>query len=100
MDFYLPLVGQPRVSEVRSWRAPIQTEQGNPGVYVQINEWQERYGGNVYVVDEVTGRMYVMKGDVLERVPEIASRQRREEDEISTPSQPHRRGADRGAPEV
>ena len=84
-DFYLPLPGQPRVSEVRSWRAPIKTEQGNPGVYVQIDEWQERYGGNVYVIDEVTGRIYVMKGDLLERVPEVASRQKREDAEISTP---------------
>ena len=40
---------------------------------MQIDQWQEKYGGNVYVVDEVTGRNYVMKGDVLERVLEIAS---------------------------
>ena len=84
-DFYLPLPGQPRVSEVRSWRAPIKTEQGNPGVYVQINEWRERYGGNVYVIDEVTGRIYVMKGDLLERVLEVASHRRREDAELSTP---------------
>ena len=64
------------------------TEQGNPGVYVQVDEWQERYGGNVYVVDEVTGRMYVMKGDLLERIPEIASRQRRGDTEITTPPNP------------
>ena len=37
-DFYLPLGGQPRISERRSWRAPIVTEQGNPGIYVQIDE--------------------------------------------------------------
>ena len=99
-DFYLPLPRQPRVSEVHSWRAPIHTEQGNPGVYVQIDKWQERYGGNVYVVDEVTGRIYVMKGDLLERVPEIASHQRREDPEMATPLQPQRRGVDPGTPEV
>ena len=84
-DYYLPLPGQPRISEMRSWRAPIQTEQGNPGVYVQIDEWQERYGGNVFVVDEVTGRIYVMKGDTLARIPEVASRRKREEAEAATP---------------
>ena len=99
-DFYLPLPGQPRVSEVRSWRAPIQTEQGNPGVYVQIDEWQERYGGNVYVVDEVTGRIYVMKEDLLERVPKIASRQRREDGEMSIPFRSQGRGVDTGTPEI
>ena len=58
---------------------------------MQIDEWQERYGGNVYVVDEVTGRIYVMKGDLLERVPEIASRRRREDTEMSTPPTPKKR---------
>ena len=78
-DFYLPLIGQPRISEVRTWRAPVRTEQGNPGIYIQADEWQETYGGNVFVVDEVTGRMYVLRGDTLERIPEVASRRRREE---------------------
>ena len=99
-DFYLPLPGQPRISEMRSWRAPIQTEQGNPGVYVQIDEWQEKYGGNVFVVDEVTGRIYVMKGNLLERIPEVASRQRREDAEASTPFRGQGRGVNTGTPEV
>ena len=78
-DFYLPLIGQPRISEVHAWRAPVCTEQGNPGIYIQANEWQETYGGNVFVVDEVTGRMYVLRGDTLERIPEVASHRRRDE---------------------
>ena len=81
-DFYLPLPGLPRVSEVSSWRAPIQTEQGNPGIYVQIDQWQDKYGGNVYVVDEVKGRIYVLRGDIMERVPEVASCRRREDIEM------------------
>ena len=79
MDFYLPLIGQPRISEVRAWRAPVRTEQGNPGIYIQANEWQETYGGNVFVVDEVTGWMYVLRGNTLERIPEVTSRRRRDE---------------------
>ena len=78
-DFYLPLLGQPRISEVRAWRAPVRTEQGNPGIYIQANEWQETYRGNIFVVDEVTGRMYVLRGDALERIPEVASCRRRDE---------------------
>ena len=64
-DFYLPLGGQPRISERKSWRAPIVTEQGNPGIYVQIDEWLPLYKGNIYVVNEVTGRMYLSKGEHL-----------------------------------
>ena len=82
-DFYLPLVGQPRILEVRAWRAPVRTEQGNPGIYIQANEWQETYGGNIFVVDEVTGRMYAVRGDTLERIPEVASRRRRDEPSLN-----------------
>ena len=78
-DFYLPLLGQPRISEVCAWRAPVRTEQGNPGIYIQADEWQETYGGNIFVVDEVTGQMYVLRGDALERIPEVASHRRRDE---------------------
>ena len=35
--------------------------------------------GNIFVMDEVTGRMYVLRGDTLERIPEVASRRRRDE---------------------
>ena len=72
-NFYLPLGGQPRISERKSWRAPIVTEQGNPGIYVQIDEWLPLYKGNIYVVDEVTGRMYLAKGGHLMRIAETAS---------------------------
>ena len=72
-DFYLPLGGQPRISERKSWRAPIVTEQGNPGIYVQIDEWFPLYKGNIYVVDEITGRMYLSKGEHLMRIAETAS---------------------------
>ena len=71
--FYLPLGGQPRISETKSWRAPIVTEQGNPGIYMQIDEWLPLYKGNVYVVDEVTGRMYLSKGEHLMRIAETVS---------------------------
>ena len=46
-DFYLPLPGQPRITELHSWRAPIHTEQGNEGIYVRIDEWKDTYGTNV-----------------------------------------------------
>ena len=72
-DFYLPLGGQPRISKQKAWRAPVVTEQGNPGIYVQIDEWFPLYKGNIYVVDEITGRMYLSKGEHLTRIAETAS---------------------------
>ena len=82
-DFYLPLGGQPRISERKSWRAPIVTEQGNPGIYVQIDEWLPLYKGNIYVVDEVTGRMYLSKGQHLMRIAETASHRPFQDHELS-----------------
>ena len=82
-DFYLPLTGQPRISQMRSWRGPVTTEQGNPGIYVQIDEWIPLYKGNVYVVDEVTGRMYLSKKSHLMRIPEMASHRPMQDHELS-----------------
>ena len=82
-DFYLPLVGQPRISERKSWRALIVTEQGNPGIYAQIDEWLPLYKGNIYVVDEVTGRMYLAKGEHLMRIAETVSHRPFRDHELS-----------------
>ena len=82
-DFYLPLGGQPRISERKSWRAPIVTEQRNPGIYVQIDEWLPLYKGNIYVVDEVTGRMYLSKGEHLMQIAETASHRPFQDHELS-----------------
>ena len=82
-DFSLPLGGQPRISERKSWRAPIVTEQGNPGIYVQIDEWLPLYKGNIYVAHEVTGRMYLSKGEHLMRIAETASHHPFQDHELS-----------------
>ena len=82
-DFYLPLGGQPRFSERKSRRAPIVTEQGNPGIYVQIDEWLPLYKGNIYVVDEITGTMYLSKGEHLMRIAETASHRPFQDHELS-----------------
>ena len=99
-DFYLPLGGQPRISERKSWRAPIVTEQGNPGIYVQIDEWLPLYKGNIYVVDEVTGRMYLAKGEHLMRIAETASHRPFQDHELSMSRHiPERESFSQGAQE-
>ena len=59
------------------------TEQGNPGIYVQIDEWLPLYKRNIYVVDEVTGRMYLSKGEHLMRISETASHRPFQDHELS-----------------
>ena len=79
MKFHLPLPGQPRLTDVHAWRAPALTEQGNQAIYVQIDEWVNMYGTNIFVVDEITGRMYTEGGGKLHSIPEIASHRHQEE---------------------
>ena len=79
MNFHLPLPGQPRLTDVHAWRAPTLTEQGNKAIYVQIDEWINMYGTNIFVVDEITGRMYTKVGGKLHSIPEIASHRHQEE---------------------
>ena len=82
-DFYLSLGGQPKISKRKSWRASIVTEQGNPGIYVQIDEWLSLYKGNIYVVDKITGRMYLSKGEHLMQIAETASHRPFQDHELS-----------------
>ena len=49
MNFHLPLPGQPHLTDVRAWRAPTLTKQGNKAIYVQIDEWVNMYGTNIFV---------------------------------------------------
>ena len=79
MNFHLPLPGQPRLTDVHYWRAPALTKQGNQAIYIQIDERINRYEMNIFVVDEITGRMYAKIGGKLHSIPEIASHWHQEE---------------------
>ena len=79
MNFHLTLPGQPHLTDVHAWRAPTLTEQGNKAIYIQIDEWVDMYGTNIFVVDEITGRMYTEVGGKLHSIPEIASHRHQEE---------------------
>ena len=59
------------------------TEQENPGIYVQIDEWLPLYKGKIYVVDEINGRMYLSKGEHLMQIAETASHRPFQDYELS-----------------
>ena len=83
INFHLPLPRQPQLTDVHAWRAPALTEQGNQAIYIQIDEWINRYGTNIFVVDEITGRMYAKIEGKLHAIPEIASHQHQEESALT-----------------
>ena len=79
MNFHLPLPGQPKLTDVRAWKAPVLTEQGNRAMSLQIDEWKGKYGTNIYVVDKIMGQMYAEVGGEFHTIPEIASHRWQEE---------------------
>ena len=48
-----------------------------------MNEWLPLYKGNIYIVDEVTGQMYLSKGEHLIRIAETASHHPFRDQELS-----------------
>ena len=50
---------------------------------MQIDEWLPLYKGNIYVVDEITGRMYLSKGEHLMRIAKTASHRPFQDHELS-----------------
>ena len=50
---------------------------------MQIEEWLVLYQTNLFVVDEITGRMYACRGERLEVIPEMASHRPMEDHELS-----------------
>ena len=50
---------------------------------MQIDEWLPLYKGNTYVVDEVTGQMYVSKGEHPMRIEETAGHRPFQDHELS-----------------
>ena len=63
----------------------MRTEQDNEGIYIQVEDWRERYGTNLFMVDEITGRIYAEKGDELQWISEICSHWKQEE--VLSPAQ-------------
>ena len=95
MNFHLLLSGQPQLTDVHAWRAPVLTEQVNRAIYVQIDEWINRYGTNIFVVDEITGRMYAEIAGKLHSIPEIASHQCQEEPALMPGTEKQEQTSDR-----
>ena len=73
MNLHLPLPRQSQLTDVHAWRAPALSKQGNQVINIQIDEWINRYEMNIFVVDEITGRMYAKIWGKLHSIAEIAS---------------------------
>ena len=57
-DWFLPVKGNPRLSEVFYGYADSLSLDNNSMVLVELNEFIYRYGTPIYAVDRVNGKMY------------------------------------------
>ena len=57
-DWFLPVMGNPRISEVFYGYSDSLSLDNNPLVLVELKEFAVRYGTPIYAVDRVNGKMY------------------------------------------
>ena len=57
-DWFLPVTGSPRISEVFYGYSDSLSLDNNPMVLVGLKEFIQRYGTPIYAIDRVNGKMY------------------------------------------
>ena len=57
-DWFLPVMGNPRISEVFYGYSDSLSLDNNPLVLVELKEFAQQYGTPIYAVDRVNGKMY------------------------------------------
>ena len=57
-DWFLPVTGNPRISEVFYRYSDSLSLDNNPMVLVELKEFIPRYGTPIYAIDRVNGKMY------------------------------------------
>ena len=57
-DWFLPVTGNPRISEVFYGYSDSLSLDNNPLVLVELKEFVQQYGTPIYAVDRVNGKMY------------------------------------------
>ena len=57
-DWFLPVTGSPRISEVFYGYSDSLSLDNNPMVIVELKEFIQRYGTPIYAIDRVNGKMY------------------------------------------
>ena len=57
-DWFLPVTGSPRISEVFYGYSDSLSLDNNPMVLVELKEFIQQYGTPIYAIDRVNGKMY------------------------------------------
>ena len=57
-DWFLPVTGSPRISEVFYGYSDSLSLDNNPMVLVELKEFIQQYGMPIYAIDRVNGKMY------------------------------------------
>ena len=60
--YYLPLKGNPLVSEYKSLREEITPRGDSMGIVIEVPEWEEKFNTRIYGVDRRYGIIYAIEG--------------------------------------
>ena len=69
-EFYLPIVGCPRVSELEPQLTNQLTLKGNKAKLLHIPLWHHTYYTSSYLIDDITGELYAQHQDELIAIKE------------------------------
>ncbi|MCG8625544.1 MAG: hypothetical protein MJE68_26540, partial [Proteobacteria bacterium] len=64
-DLYLPLEEGVALTQMVAWKVPMKSPGGNPMIEMFLDRWQDKYGTNIFFIDEVTGEIYVKRDGAL-----------------------------------
>ncbi|MCG8623945.1 MAG: hypothetical protein MJE68_18390, partial [Proteobacteria bacterium] len=58
------------MTQMVAWKTHTKSPEGNPMVEMFLDRWQDKYGTNIFLVDEVTGEIYIKRDGALYKIEE------------------------------
>ena len=72
-DLYLPIGGGMAITQMSAWYVPDKSPEGHSMVQVMFDLWKTKYGTSFYIIDTVTGQVYISKDGKITAIPEKCS---------------------------
>ena len=69
-DFYMPDGKGGKLSDTKCMFTTNSTPEGNPGVVVQLDNLKEKYGASMFLLDKMSGNLYVLEAKEYKKIEE------------------------------
>ena len=69
-DFFMPNGKGGKLSDTQCMYTCDSTPEGNPAVVVKLENFREKYGTTLYLLDKRSGNLYVLKAEEYKKIEE------------------------------